>query len=599
MSPLARTALVCSLAASACGTAQAEAVPKPLISVPAPAQPELMAIDPDTGVEQQIYSSSHALLIGESVYPAYTNDNIDRIPDEFEKLSEALQAQGFSVDGYVNLKGAEIRSVVSDFIHRHGYQRDARIVLLFAGHGQTRSDPMETDARSTEPLPPRMLGYLLPVDAPKTDNSDWPAKAIRFSEILEWADAIEAKHVLTLLDTCFSGAIFEGTRSLPDTKKIDPAWVVFRKPVQFRSRLFVTAGTTDQRVPKTSSIVQTFKSALRGELRAELADYNRDGFLTGEELYSVMYREATRETGTTPQRGWSRTPGMGRGDIVFKLPSEDRPQQGSQVFGIKAPDVSVLSKRINGPCPEHCEESKAVEERLELSVAPGVTAALPSLTCSSEDGGLTKWVQKPTWDRESAKVVAVVRVWAGSSRCLLTYRREAPLGVSGTVEDSAIARPSAVQEHTQSVRPDSAISWISPSLGLNSITKVRSTMSAGGLEIGTTRIRLNNGQIFDYRERLEVENTAERRRARRELAVILSGLDAGNIDTIIRGLPNSSYRVGLGVAVALGDMKEKWPSSDPERSRKVLEQLPKLANKDATMVKAVNKALARIEPSQK
>ncbi len=62
-------------------------------------------------------------------------------------------------------------------------------------------------------------------------------------EIDAYVRRIEAKHVLWVFDSCFSGSLFEATRAAPPAITCKTA-----KPV----RQFITAGTADQQVSDNS-----------------------------------------------------------------------------------------------------------------------------------------------------------------------------------------------------------------------------------------------------------------------------------------------------------------------------------------------------------
>ena len=639
-------ALVLLLLSAAEGTAADGKIPVPFVDYPRPAKTALLGTDPESGTNQVLYEESSALLIGESRYPSMRNDDLPAVPDEFTRLSAALRDHGFRVEGYLNLTAAEIRTVVGRFIATSGFKRNARIVLYFAGHGLTREDAMETDPMATSPASPRTLGYWLPVDVTAPDATDWYLGAIRLSELVEWADTFEAKHVLTVLDSCFSGSIFEGTRSpLPATKAKQPQWVVFRKPLQSRVREFITAGTAQQRVPKTSSVADTFIKALRNELKPELADYNEDGYLTGSELYSVVKRIAELDTQTTPQWGWSRSPGMRDGDIVFKLPTP-LPLVVAQntplpLVSVGAPAAAVppekVSRSIAALCPPSCGETTAVVAELSLAVPPLTTALAPTLQCAST-GGTVKYVSPARADPDGRRVTGKVAVWAGNADCTLSYEPSRyklnaanatpPLVLTaqgagqtklrpdvvamGVPQPSAIG-PQAAGEIDVASRPPVFNSGV---LGnqvaqlsvkpftLDMARQQKVTLAAYVTPFSDRypRLRLGSSEIlvaaaakpFDFRIRLEAENTQERRAARSELAKILPLLGAQDVDAVIRALPNSSYRVALGVSEALGQVSGQWASSDPARSRKALELLPKLMNGDETLKAAVKRALDKM-----
>ena len=85
---------------------------------------------------------------------------------------------------------------IKDFIDDYGYRQNNRLVIFFAGHGYTRQ---------------QTKGYLVPVDAPDpiVDEQGFLKAALSMEQINSWATQMEAKHVLFVFDSCFSGTIFK------------------------------------------------------------------------------------------------------------------------------------------------------------------------------------------------------------------------------------------------------------------------------------------------------------------------------------------------------------------------------------------------------
>jgi uncharacterized caspase-like protein len=70
-------------------------------------------------------------------------------------------------------------------------QHEDRVLVFFAGHGATRKLASG-----------RELGYIIPVDA---DLTDFEGSAISMTNFQDISEAIPAKHVLFVMDSCYSG----------------------------------------------------------------------------------------------------------------------------------------------------------------------------------------------------------------------------------------------------------------------------------------------------------------------------------------------------------------------------------------------------------
>ena len=73
---------------------------------------------------------------------------------------------------------------------------DDLVVLFFAGHGHTEAKPHSDEE----------VGFLVPVEAPLEGK----AGMLRISALREWTEDLEARHVLYIFDSCFSGVATTG-----------------------------------------------------------------------------------------------------------------------------------------------------------------------------------------------------------------------------------------------------------------------------------------------------------------------------------------------------------------------------------------------------
>lgn len=240
------------------------------------------------------YADSHALLIGVSDYTAGWPD-LESIPAELDDMAGMLSQQGFTVQKVLDPTAEQMKSAFEEFINRYGFNRNDRLLFVFSGHGYNRLNGKK--------------GYLVPADAPdpRNDEMGFLRKALDMTQILSWCRRMEAKHVLFLFDSCFSGTIFK-TRALPKAPPhIDH---LTAKPV----RQFITAGSAGEAVPARSVFVPSLTRALRGD-----ADVNRDGYVTGTELGMYLHDKVLGyRSGQTPQYGKIRDPDLDEGDFVFR-----------------------------------------------------------------------------------------------------------------------------------------------------------------------------------------------------------------------------------------------------------------------------------------
>ena len=239
-----------------------------------------------------LYENSYALLIGVSQYEHWPD--LKSVPMEMNLLKSSLKKKhGFMIETALNCTGEELRKTVKDFIDRHGFEKNNRLLIFFSGHGYTRKDGAK--------------GYIVPSDAvnPLADEIEFARKAIEMEQILTWAKRIESKHALFVFDSCFSGTIFR-TRDLPTPADIS---YLTGKPV----RQFITSGSAGETVPEESYFVEFFIRGIDGE-----ADNDNDGYVTATELgISLRKKIMQYQSGQTPQYGKIRDPRLDQGDFVF------------------------------------------------------------------------------------------------------------------------------------------------------------------------------------------------------------------------------------------------------------------------------------------
>lgn len=175
-------------------------------------------------------------------------------------------------------------------------QQDDRLLVFYAGHGMTTSG-----ARGP-------IGFLDPHDGNPKDLST----LIRWDEFTFNAELINAKHILFVMDACYSGLVFQ--------RSVGAGSVRFLKDMMLRrARQVITAGKADEVVadsggprPEHSVFTGHLLDALDGRAAGE------DGILTANGLMSYVYDKVSRDhhSRQTPHYGTVD----GDGDFVFSAP---------------------------------------------------------------------------------------------------------------------------------------------------------------------------------------------------------------------------------------------------------------------------------------
>ena len=261
--------------------------------------------DAPDGQKVTLYQKSKALIIGQDSYDGRNWPQLSNGIRDAEEVARALRAQGFEVTLKRNLKSDELDAALKSFFVFEGDDPNARLLLWFAGHGDTIDGE----------------GYLVPVDAPSPKaDAEFRAKATSLRRFGEYMREAKARHVLAIFDSCFSGSVFNVARSLPP-----PAiTLATTQPV----REFISSGEAEQQVSDDGTFRRLFLDVLAG--REPQADANHDGYVTGTELGLFLHQKMTNLTNNkqTPRYGKLNALGYDRGDFVFQVGTPQAPSAG-------------------------------------------------------------------------------------------------------------------------------------------------------------------------------------------------------------------------------------------------------------------------------
>ncbi|WP_457576800.1 SUMF1/EgtB/PvdO family nonheme iron enzyme [Desulfomarina sp.] len=255
-----------------------------------------LVVKDSNGKNVSSFEGSYALVIGVS---NYTNGwpGLPGVKKDIRLVREALEKKGFQVTVLKNPDGASLEDGFEKFIEQYGSKEDNRLLIYFAGHGHT-----VTPKYQGEPL-----GYIVPADAPDPhdDLRRFRRVAMSMQRIEEYSLNIDARHVLFLFDSCFSGSLFAMSRAIPQHISYKTG-----KPV----RQYITSGNADETVSDESLFRAQFIEALNGE-----GDVNGDGYVTGSELGEFLQQSVVNYSKGSqhPQYGKIRHRFLDKGDFVF------------------------------------------------------------------------------------------------------------------------------------------------------------------------------------------------------------------------------------------------------------------------------------------
>lgn len=381
-----------------------------LSPVRAPAMPEA-ALAASGGA---LYRDSHALIIGIDQYAKWPGLH-HAVADAAAIRQVLIERFAFKPENVTTLlDGDATRTGILRALHDRladpaRVKRDDRVMVFFAGHGGTRRLASGRD-----------VGYIVPVDA---SAGDLAADAISMPQLQEAAEALAAKHVLFVIDACYSG--------LGLTRGGAPASSRFLDDNAKRiGRQMMTAGGADQPVADDgpgghSVFTWTVLQALSGK-----GDLNGDGVMTGTELAAYVAPAVAAIARQTPAFG--SLPGSEGGEFVFQLPAEREALSGdSQQMDAEA---GRLNKRIDqaqaGTAEVVVKNLEGGSSTLQTPV-PAPSAASPRAAAQqAHDRGLAFYRERRYDEAEAAFLDALRQqprfALAANNLGFVYYRRGQP-----------------------------------------------------------------------------------------------------------------------------------------------------------------------------
>ncbi|MCL2346619.1 MAG: polysaccharide deacetylase family protein, partial [Desulfobulbus sp.] len=246
------------------------------------------------------YKNSWAIVIGIDDYAHWPK--LEYASRDAQAIADALIGQfGFPSSQVIVLKDQQatrnnILAAFHDRLADGRTQKDDRVFVFFAGHGATRRLASGRD-----------LGYIIPVDS---QPGEFATDAIAMTDVQNIAENLQAKHVLFVMDACYSGLGL--TRGGPSSSSF------LRENARRTARQMLTAGGADQQVadggPNGHSVFTwVLLQALSGK-----GDLNGDGLITGTELAAYVAPAVSAVSQQTPAFG--SLPGAQGGEFVFQVP---------------------------------------------------------------------------------------------------------------------------------------------------------------------------------------------------------------------------------------------------------------------------------------
>ena len=243
------------------------------------------AVSPSDDHQNLDFGNYHALVIGNNDYqfmpPLKTAAN------DAQAVAQLLHEKyGFSVETLFNATRSDILLALSRY--RRTLSIDDNLLIYYAGHGWL-------DMAGDE-------GYWLPVDAEKDIETHW----ISNSYMTTTLRALEARHVIVVADSCYSGKLTRGVNIKDRTASY------LARIVRKRSRTVLSSGGLE---PVLDSGGQNNHSVFASAFIGALSE--NEGVVDATQIFSSIRRAVMLNSHQMPEYADIRYAGHDGGDFLF------------------------------------------------------------------------------------------------------------------------------------------------------------------------------------------------------------------------------------------------------------------------------------------
>ena len=241
------------------------------------------------------FGTYHALVIGNADYHSFPK--LETTVNDATAISKALRDDyGFEVTTLLDATWAEMRQSLSNY--RKTLTEGDNLLIYYAGHGWE-------DKKADE-------AYWMPVDAEADSDVYWISNATLSTALR----GMDARHVMIVADSCFSGTLVRGLSIQEDGGS-------FLKQLNARrSRTAMTSGGVEPVVDAGENGHSVFANAFLSALS------KNQGVIDATTLFAQIRRPVMVNANQTPSYGDIREAGHDNGDFLFYRVSDTPPEAG-------------------------------------------------------------------------------------------------------------------------------------------------------------------------------------------------------------------------------------------------------------------------------
>jgi hypothetical protein len=242
-------------------------------------------IRPNKTLNQENY---YALVIGNNNYMHF--DKLNAATNDAKAVSEILEKKyGFEVSLLLNADYEKTVNTIYSLTKKLKSQDN--LLIYYAGHGEL--DKAEN------------RGYWLPVDANEELRSKW----ISNSFIVDRIKATKAKHVLLVVDSCFSGTLLRSGNNGLKKSNINKNYIQRLK--NKKTRLVITSGGNEPVVDSEGGQHSLFAFKFLDTLK------NNNNVINSQMLFENIRGYVVSNASQTPEISVVHKSGHDGGDFLF------------------------------------------------------------------------------------------------------------------------------------------------------------------------------------------------------------------------------------------------------------------------------------------
>jgi hypothetical protein len=231
----------------------------------------------------------YALIIGNNNYEKL--EDLDNAVNDAKDLEKVLKEKyGFETTLLIDEKSDETENAIIKFTQNR--DKNDNILIYYAGHGEL--------------IKKQKRGYWLPTDAGSTQDSKWLSN----NNIKDLISSSDAKHILLVVDSCFSGSLMRGSGENKSVEKLTPSAVErFKK---LKTRLVMTSGGNEY---VADGIGNSKNSVFAEPLIKALRDNN--DVIRSIELFQTVQNYVINNADQTPNHSLIHGTGHNGGEFLF------------------------------------------------------------------------------------------------------------------------------------------------------------------------------------------------------------------------------------------------------------------------------------------